>query len=69
MRALPMLLIALTACQVQLEADPVEIRVIAPVEQDLGIEDAAVDAAVPPWCPPVPTEVRRDDVPVGRPPA
>ena len=66
MRALPLLLIALTACQVQLEADPVETRVIAPIEQDLGIDDAAVDAATP-WCAPVPSEVRRDEVPIGQP--
>ncbi|MGK0359583.1 MAG: hypothetical protein ACI9U2_001885 [Bradymonadia bacterium] len=60
-------LIGLTACQVELEADPTQERVIVlPVEADLGI-DVAVDAAPPPWCPPAPAEVRRDDVPIGQP--
>ena len=66
MRALPVLLVIFTACQVQLEADPVEERaIVPPIDIDLGI-DATVDAA-PPWCSSVPSEVRRDDVPVGQP--
>lgn len=58
--AVSCLLLSLSGCLIELEADPVEPRGIAPVERD-----ATVDQDPPDACIAAPTEARRDDVPVG----